>query len=105
MHNSKTRPHAFTTNTAAGKKKSNADPILSIPNPAYSPVVQKYVTDAAEIIASSHITRNMFVIPPTTLNPHCTPIAQTCSIATSCSSHYWINYIQTGHTPTLSLHT
>ena len=49
-------------NTTAGKRKSNTDPTLSIPNPAYSPVVQKYVTDAAEIIASLRITRNMFIV-------------------------------------------
>ena len=28
------------------------------------------------------------VIPPTTLNPHCTPIAQTCSVRTSCSRQH-----------------
>ena len=28
------------------------------------------------------------VIPPTTLNPHCTPIAQTCSVGTSCSRQH-----------------
>ena len=55
-------PMPSLQNTAAGKKKSNADPTLSIPNPAYSPVVQKYVTDPAEIIASSCITRNMFIV-------------------------------------------
>ena len=41
---------------------SNADPTLSIPNPAYSPVFQQYVTDAAAIIASTHLTRNMFIV-------------------------------------------
>ena len=51
-------------NTSVGKKSiaSNADPTLSVSNPAYSPVFQKYVTDAAEIIASSHLTRNMFTV-------------------------------------------
>ena len=51
-------------NTSADKTSntSNADPILSIPNPAYSPVFQKYVTLAAAIIASTHLTRNMFIV-------------------------------------------
>ena len=51
-------------NTSVDKMSnaSNADPTLLIPNPAYSPVFQKYVTDAAAIIASTHLTRNMFIV-------------------------------------------
>ena len=51
-------------NTSADKMSntSNADPTLSIPNPAYSPVFQQYVTDAAAIIASICLTRNMFIV-------------------------------------------
>ena len=51
-------------NTSVDKKSnaSNANPTLSIPNPTYSPVFQKYVTDAAAIIASTHLTRNMFIV-------------------------------------------
>ena len=48
-------------NPTIDNKKSNADHTLSIPNPVYSPVFQKYVTDAAEIIASSCLTRKMFI--------------------------------------------
>ena len=36
--------------TAPGKKKSDAKPTSSTPNPVPTSVVQKYVTDAAEII-------------------------------------------------------
>ena len=41
---------------------SNTNPTLSIPNPTYSPLIQQYVTDAAAIIASNHLTRNMFIV-------------------------------------------
>ena len=47
--------------TAAGKKKSDAKPISSTLNPVPTSVVQKYVTDAAEIISSSPTTRKMFL--------------------------------------------
>ena len=49
-------------NPTVDNKKSNTDPTLPIPNPAHSPVFQQYVTDAAKIIASSHLTRNMFIV-------------------------------------------
>ena len=51
-------------NTSVDKKPnaSNANHTLPIPNPAHSPVFQKYVTDAAEIIASTCLTRNMFIV-------------------------------------------
>ena len=41
---------------------SNIDPTLSIPNPTYSPLIQQYVTNAATIIASNHLTRNIFIV-------------------------------------------
>ena len=40
----------------------NANPTLSTPNPTCSPLFQQYVTDAAAIIASTHLTRNMFIV-------------------------------------------
>ena len=49
-------------NTIPGKKKSNAKPTSSTPNPAPTSVVQKYVTDATEIISSSPTTRKMFMV-------------------------------------------
>ena len=49
-------------NPTVDNKKSNTDPTLSIPNPAHSPVFQKYETDASKIIASSHLTRNLFIV-------------------------------------------
>ena len=51
-------------NTSVDKRSnaSNANPTLSIPNPTYSPVFQRYVTDAAEMIASTCLTRNMFIV-------------------------------------------
>ena len=51
-------------NTSVDKTSNtpNADPTLSISNPTYSPVFQKYVTDAAAIIASTHLTRDMFIV-------------------------------------------
>ena len=51
-------------NTSVDKKSnaSNANPTLSIHNPTYSPVFQKYVTDAAAIIGSTCLTRNMFIV-------------------------------------------
>ena len=41
---------------------SNIDPTLSIPNPTYSPLIQQYVTNAATIIASNHLTSNNFIV-------------------------------------------
>ena len=51
-------------NTSVDKMSniSNADPTLSVPNPAYTPLFQQYVTDVAAIIASTHLTRNMFIV-------------------------------------------
>ena len=49
-------------NPAVESQKSITDPTLSIPNPAHSPVFQKYVTDAAKKISSTHLTRNMFIV-------------------------------------------
>ena len=47
--------------TAPGKMKSDVKPTSSTPNPVPTSVVQKYVTDAAEIISSSPTTRKMFL--------------------------------------------
>ena len=54
----------LSQNTSVDKTSnaSNADPTLSIPNPTYSSAFQKYVTDAAAIIASTRLTRNMFIV-------------------------------------------
>ena len=49
-------------NPTVDNKKSNTDPTLPLPNPAHSPVVQQYVTDTAEIIASSYLNRKMFIV-------------------------------------------
>ena len=51
----------LSQNPTVDDKKSNTDPTLPIPNPAHSPVFQKYVTDA-KIIASTRLTRNMFIV-------------------------------------------
>ena len=48
--------------TSPGKKESNADPISSTPNPVLTSIVQKYVTDAAEIISPSQASRRMFMV-------------------------------------------
>ena len=37
-------------------------PPYPYPYPAYSPLFQQYVTDAAAIIASTRLTRNMFIV-------------------------------------------
>ena len=55
-------PSSQNTSVDKMSNTSNADPTLSIPNPTYSPVFQQYVTDAAAIIASTHLTRNMFIV-------------------------------------------
>ena len=47
--------------TAPGLKESGATPTSSTPKPAPTSVVQKYVTDAAEIISASPATRKMFL--------------------------------------------
>ena len=55
-------PSSQNTSVDKTSNTSNADPTLSIPNPTYSPLFQQYVTDAAAIIASTHLTRNMFIV-------------------------------------------
>ena len=55
-------PSSQSTSVDKTPNTSNANPTLSIPNPAYSPLIQQYVTDAAAIIASNHLTRNMFIV-------------------------------------------
>ena len=55
-------PMSPPQNTALGKKKSDAKPTSSTPNPVPTSVVQKYMTDAAEIISSSPTTRRKFMV-------------------------------------------
>ena len=55
-------PSSQNTSVDKTSNTSNADPSLSIPNPTYSPLFQQYVTDAAAIIASTCLTRNMFIV-------------------------------------------
>ena len=55
-------PSSQNTSVDKTSTTSNADPTLSIPNPTYSPLFQQYVTDAAAIIASTCLTRNMFIV-------------------------------------------
>ena len=47
--------------TVHGKKESGVTVTSSMPNPAHTSVVQKYVTDAAEIISASPAYRRMFI--------------------------------------------
>ena len=47
--------------TVHGKKKSGVTVTSSTPNPAPTSVVQRYVTDAAEIISASPAYRRMFI--------------------------------------------
>ena len=47
--------------TVHGKKKSGVTVTSSTPNPAPTSVVQRYVTDAAEIISASPAFRRMFI--------------------------------------------
>ena len=54
-------PILHPPNTAPGKKKLDAIPTLSTPKPAPTSVVQQYVTDAAEIISSTPLTRRLFL--------------------------------------------
>ena len=49
------------TVSVSGKKESDETPTSSTPNPAPTSVVQKYVTDAAKIIASSPTFRRKFI--------------------------------------------
>ena len=55
-------PSSQSTSVDKISTTSNANPTLSIPNPAYSPLIQQHVTNAAAIIASNHLTRNMFIV-------------------------------------------
>ena len=55
-------PSSQSTSVDKTSTTSNTNPTLSIPNPTYSPLIQQYVTDAAAIIASNHLTRNMFIV-------------------------------------------
>ena len=55
-------PSSQSTSVDKTSTTSNANPTLSIPNPAYSPLIQQHVTNAAAIIASNHLTRNMFIV-------------------------------------------
>ena len=55
-------PSSQSTSVDKTPNTSNTNPTLSIPNPAYSPLIQQYVTDAAAIIASNNLTRNMCIV-------------------------------------------
>ena len=55
-------PSSQSTSVDKTSTTSNTNPTLSIPNPAYSPLIQQHVTNAAAIIASNHLTRNMFIV-------------------------------------------
>ena len=55
-------PSSQNTSVDKTSTTSNANPTLSIPNPTYSPLIQQHVTNAAAIIASNHLTRNMFIV-------------------------------------------
>ena len=62
----KTKQDNMTSSQSTSVDKTSTTsktyPTLSIPNPIYSPLIQQYVTDAAAIIASNHLTRNMFIV-------------------------------------------
>ena len=55
-------PSSQHTSVDKTSNTSNADPTLPIPNPTYSPLFRQYVTDIATMIASTRLTRNMFII-------------------------------------------
>ena len=55
-------PSSQSTSVDKTPNTSNTNPTLSIPNPAYSSLIQQYVTNAAAIIASNNLTRNMFIV-------------------------------------------
>ena len=55
-------PSSQSTSVDKTSTTSNTNPTLSIPNPTYSPLIQQHVTNAAAIIASNHLTRNMFIV-------------------------------------------
>ena len=66
-------PMPSKQSTAHGKKESGVTITSSIPNPAPTSVVQRYVTDAAEIISASPAYRRMFI---TEVFRKCNEIAQ-----------------------------
>ena len=55
-------PSSQSTSVDKTSTTSNTNPTLSIPNPTYSPLIQQHVTNAAAMIASNHLTRNMFIV-------------------------------------------
>ena len=55
-------PSSQSTSVDKTSTTSNTNPTLSIPNPTYSPLIQQHVTNAAAIIASNCLTRNMFIV-------------------------------------------
>ena len=62
IHNNQTMiPCHLHNSTAPGKMKSDVKHSSSTPNPAPTSILQKYVTDAAQIISSSPTTRKMFL--------------------------------------------
>ena len=66
-------PMPSNQSTVHGKKESGVTITSSIPNPAPTSVVQRYVTDAAEIISASPAHRRMFF---TEVFRKCNEIAQ-----------------------------
>ena len=55
-------PSSQSTSVDKTSTTSNTNPTLFIPNPTYSPLIQQHVTNAAAMIASNHLTRNMFIV-------------------------------------------
>ena len=54
-------PMPSQQSTAHGKKESGVTVTSSTPNPAPTSLIQKYVTDAAEIISATPAYRKMFI--------------------------------------------
>ena len=54
-------PNLHQQNTAHGRRKSSANPTSSTPPPTPTSVVQRYVTNAAEIVSSPPATWKMFL--------------------------------------------
>ena len=55
-------PMPSQQSTAHGKKESSVAVTSSTPNPVPTSIVQRYVTDAAEIISATPAYRKMFII-------------------------------------------
>ena len=55
-------PSSQSTSVDKTSTTPKTNPTLSIPNPIYSPLIQQLVTNAAAMIASNHLTRNMFIV-------------------------------------------